>query len=98
MESDIKKASQLTRYYIEKLAIKGFSYLYDYEEYLDKQPIKRIEEITDKISEILEELYQEALTLLKNNQKLLETIATALFEKEILVWEDICHLSECLSA
>lgn len=96
VESDVKKASELTSYYIEKLAIKGFSYLYDYEEYLDKQPIKRIEEITDKISEMLEELYQEALTLLKNNQTLLETIAKALFEKEILVWEDICLLSHCI--
>ena len=76
----------------------GFSYLYDGSPYHDKQPIKRVEEIADKISELLEELYQEALVLLKNNQKLLEIIATALFEKEILVWEDICHLSECLSA
>ena len=96
MESDVKKASDLTSYYIEKLAINGFAYLYDYEEYLDKQPIKRIEEITDKISEMLEELYQEALTLLKNNQALLKTIAKALFEKEILVWEDICQLSHCI--
>lgn len=96
VEADVKKASELTSYYIEKLAIKGFSYLYDYEEYLNKQPIKRIEEITDKISEMLEELYQEALTLLKNNQTLLETIAKALFEKEILVWEDICQLSHCI--
>lgn len=98
MESDIKKASQLTRYYIEKLAITGFSYLYDGSPYHDKQPIKRVEEITDKISEMLEELYDEALTLLKDNQKLLETIATALFEKEILVWEDICSLSEQIGA
>ena len=80
------------------MAIKGFSYLYDGSPYLDKQPIKRVEEITDKISEMLEELYNEALTLLKDNQKLLETIATALFEKEILVWEDICSLSEHIGA
>ena len=98
VESDIKKASQLTRYYIEKLAIKGFYYLYDGSPYHDKQPIKRVEEITDKISEMLEELYNEAFTLLKDNQKLLETIATALFEKEILVWEDICNLSEQIGA
>ena len=88
----------MTRYYIEKLAIKGFYYLYDGSPYHDKQPIKRVEEITDKISEMLEELYNEAFTLLKDNQKLLETIATALFEKEILVWEDICSLSEQIGA
>lgn len=98
VESDIKKASQLIRYCVEKLAIKGFSYLYDGSPYHDKQPIKRVENITDKISEILEELYGEALALLKDNQKLLETIATLLYEKEILVWEDICSLFENIGA
>lgn len=96
VESDIKKASQLVRYYIEKLAIKGFSFLYDNSPYCDKQPIKRVEQISDKISETLEELYNESLVLLKNNQKLLETIANALFEKETLVWEDICNLTKDL--
>jgi ATP-dependent Zn protease len=43
-------------------------------------------------------LYNKALTLLKDNQKLIETIATALFEKEILVWEDICRLTEQIGA
>ena len=94
VESDIIKASQLTRYYVEKLAIKGFSFIYDGGTYQEKQPTKRVEEIADKISEILEESYREALRLLNNNQSLHKAIADALFEKEVLVWEDICKLSQ----
>lgn len=93
VESDIDKACWLTRYYIERLAIKGFSFLYDCSPYHDKQPVKRIDAITDKVSEVLEELYGEALALLKRNQTLLQTIASALFEKDFLVWEDICNIS-----
>jgi cell division protease FtsH len=98
VESDIKKVTQLARYYIEKLAIKGFSYLYDGSPYNEKQPVKRVDEITDKISEMIEELYNDALILIKNNIKLLELIADALFEKEILVWEDICKLAQRIVA
>lgn len=94
VESDIRKAGQLTRYYVEKLAIKGFSFIYDGGTYQEKQPTKRVEEIADKISEILEESYSEALRLLNNNQVLHKAIADALFEKEVLVWEDICKLSQ----
>lgn len=98
VESDIKKASQLARFYIEKLAIKGFSFVYDGSPFHDKQPIKRVEEIADKISEMLEGLYKEALAMLESNKELLEKIAGALFEKEILVWEDICNLSQLKDA
>ena len=93
-ESDITEASRLARYYIEKLAIKGFAYLYDGTPYSGKQPVKRIEEITDKIAETLEELYAESIALLRKNQKLLERIAEALFKKETLLWEDISDLAD----
>lgn len=36
--------------------------------------------------------------MLESNKELLEKIAGALFEKEILVWEDICNLSQLKDA
>ena len=85
-ELDIKKACQLTRYYIEKLAIKGFSFIYDSNPYAEKQPIKRNEAITDKVSETLEDLYKEAVDLLSSHRVLLEDISRALIDKEVLIW------------
>lgn len=92
-ESDIKKACQLTRYYIEKLAIKGFSFIYDSNPYAEKQAIKRNEAITDKVSETLEDLYKEAVDLLSSHRVLLEGISTALIDKEVLIWDDICEIA-----
>lgn len=93
-ESDIKKACQLTRYYIEKLAIKGFAFIYDSNPYAEKQSLKRNEAITDKVSETLEDLYKEAVALLNNHIDLLKSISALLIEKDVLIWEDICEIAE----
>lgn len=91
-ESDIKLAMQITRYHLEKLAIKGFGFVYDGNPYADKQPTKRVEEISDKISEVLQELYNETIKLLSDNVLLLKAVGNALFEKGILFDEDICKI------
>jgi len=92
-ESDITKACQLTRYYIEKLAIKGFSFIYDSNPYQEKQPTKRNEAITEKVSETIDDLYKETMALLIKHKELLKSISMALLEREILLWDDICEIA-----
>ena len=91
-ESDIETAIKLIRRRIEKLATDGFYYLYDRNEYDHDQPVRRIENIEDKISETLEKLYAETISMIRNHEDLLTVVASALSEKEVLVWDDICDI------
>lgn len=91
-ESDIETAIKLIRRRIEKLATDGFYYLYDRNEYDHNQPVRRIENIEDKISETLEKLYAETISMIRNHEDLLTVVAFALSEKEVLVWDDICDI------
>lgn len=94
VKNDISEAVELIKHHLQELAMEGFNYVYLEHKYHEKQSRKRFEEVIDKTSEILEEIYKETVSLLKKNAILLETIAKTLNEKEILVWDEILNIVE----
>ena len=53
---------------------------------------KQLDIIQDKKTRIIENLYNSTKALLVKHKKLLDTLAAALFEKEILLYDEITEI------
>lgn len=70
----------------------GLEYVYTKDEYCYAQSQKQLDIIQDKKTRIIENLYNSTKALLVKHKKLLDTLAAALFEKEILLYDEITEI------
>lgn len=88
-ESDLDSAVYMARDAIETLCSEGFEYGYDLARYSEKQAHTRVDRITDRVYELVQECYANCLEILKRNKSLLDEIAAKLLEKRTLLYEDL---------
>ena len=88
-ESDIESAIYLAREAIETLCTEGFEYGYDLPRYSEKQAYTRVDRITNKAYELVQECYNNCVEILKKNKSILDEIATKLLNKRTLLYEDL---------
>ena len=89
-----RNAVEVTKHHLQKLAVGGFRFVYLENKYQYKHSTKRFEEVMDKVSEILTETYQETFALLNEHRNIIDTIARALYKKEILTWDELSEFVE----
>lgn len=75
----------------------GFEYCYTAERYYGSQSYRQLDKNQEKAVQLLEEYYNEVKELLIKHKDLLDAIASELFEKEILIYDDIMRIVECYS-
>ena len=94
-ENDIDKAAEKASYALRRDLAYGFNYGYDKRSYDNKQAFSRLDMITTKTYEILEESYKEAKKILIDNKNLLEILTNQLLEHETLLYDDVnCIFNE----
>lgn len=91
---DIDRAVETLEFLLRESAAYGFEYCYTTNKFSQSQAYKHLDDIQQKIGELLNEYYAEAKTLLSENTDLLDCIATALAEKEILLYDEIEAIAE----
>lgn len=87
--SDIKRATEVARTYIEKVGMNNNIGPVNVEnnEYYSSDITMR--EVDSEIREMLRKQYQETVRILKENRKKLDSIAELLMEKETITGEEV---------
>ena len=91
-EEDIDRAAEKTSYAIRRDLLCGFNYGYDKRSYDHKQAYSRLDTITTKTYEVLEDTYIETKSLLIKHESLLEKIISELLEHETILYNDIRNI------
>lgn len=91
-EVDLDRAAEKASYAIRRDLAYGFNYGYDKRSYDHKQAYSRLDTITTKTYEVLEESYKEAKQLLITHRELLEKIVSELLEHETLLYNDVRNI------
>ncbi len=86
--SDYQKAYEVLEEALTHDCYKGFEYIYFHDDWDKRAPNERLNNIANKISTILNELYAETKETLIKNRVLLDKVANALIEKKILATSD----------
>lgn len=92
VESDMEQAKDEIRYALEKLCLFGFEYMYDCGDYIKKQCFERQKAIMNKMTELVNNWYEECKQILIQNKSLLDKLANLLLAKKTLIWNDIKKL------
>ena len=92
VESDMEPAKDEIRYALEKLCLFGFEYMYDCGDYINKQCFERQKAIMNKMTELVNNWYEECKQILLQNKDLLDKLANLLLAKKTLIWNDIKKL------
>lgn len=74
---------------LEWLASNGFEYLYLRDRYSNAQSIRQLDKNQEKKVCLIEEFYNRTKMILLQNKPLLDTLAQALYEKEVLLYDEI---------
>ncbi|MCM1043316.1 MAG: AAA family ATPase [Muribaculaceae bacterium] len=74
---------------LEWLASNGFEYLYLRDIYSNAQSIRQIDKNQEKKVRLMEEFYNRTKMILLQNKQLLDVLAQALYEKEVLLYDEI---------
>lgn len=70
----------------------GLEYAYTKDEYCYAQSQRQLDIIQDKKNRIVENFYNSTKALLVKHKKLLDALAAALFEKELLLYDEIIEI------
>lgn len=96
-KSDLMAATNNVRTLIEKHGTCGLDYLYDFGSYYSRQDDEQTANITYKTIEFIKEKYQEVKNILCEKRELLNLIAQALLQKEILIYDDVEEILKSVS-
>lgn len=91
---DINSAIGALEYLLRESAAYGFEYCYTTSSYSESQAYKHLDNIQQKIGELLSVYYAEAKILLSENTDLLDCIANTLVEKEVLLYDEIAAIAK----
>lgn len=86
---DLRAAMNEIEDNLEWLAANGFEYLYLRERYSNAQSIRQLDKNQDKKIRLMEELYNRTKMTLLQNKQLLDALAQSLYEKEVLLYDEI---------
>ena len=90
--NDIDEAIDMIRPAMTRNCAVGFEYGYDREGFEKRQAAVRLERISEKLYQIIETCYQNAIRILEQNRDLMEAIAKALQIEDALLSDDIDQL------
>ncbi|MBP0989564.1 MAG: AAA family ATPase [Oscillospiraceae bacterium] len=85
---DIGEATERIRGAMTKNCAVGFGYGYDRHSYDNRQAWDRVESISRKLYDIIDDCYQKAMCILKSNVELLDAIASELQTRSALIADD----------
>lgn len=94
VESDIKDVTEMIEKNLQLLAAHGFEYCYTAETYYESQSYRQLDKNHEKAVQLLEEYYNEVKDVLIKHKDLLDALASELFEKEILIYDDIMRIAK----
>ena len=86
---DLQAAMDEIEITMEFLAAHGFEFLYLNSRYCDAQSMRQLDKNQEKKVRLLEEFYNRAKTILLQNKQFLDKMAQELYEKEVLLYDEI---------
>ena len=91
---DLQSAMNEIEDNLEWLAANGFEYLYLRDKYSNAQSVSQLDKNQDKKVRLIEEYYNRTKMLLLQNKPLLDKLAQELYNKEVLLYDEICAITK----
>lgn len=91
---DLSSATEIIDDLMQRIAANGFEFFYPKEEYCNAQSYRQLDKLQDKRVRLIEEYYHKTKQLLSNNSTLLDRLASELYEKEVLLYDEIMAIAE----
>jgi len=90
---DLQSAMDEIEDTMENLAANGFEFLYLKDRYSNAQSTQQLDKNQDKKVRLMEEFYNRTKIILLQNKQLLDKLAQALYEKEVLLYDEINEIA-----
>lgn len=91
---DLQNAIEEIENSMEILGANGFKFLYLRERYCHAQSMKQLDKNQGKKVRLIEEFYNRTKNILLQNKPFLDVLAKALYEKEVLLYDEINEISK----
>ncbi len=90
---DLSSATDIIDDLMQRIAADGFEFFYPEEEYCNAQSYRQLDKLQEKRLRLIEEYYNNTKLLLLKNKELLDRLASELYEKEVLLYDDIMAIA-----
>lgn len=92
-QNDLKTATEIIEHLLQQTAACGWEYCYTKNEYAGNHSYALIDRAQEKVADLLGHYYTEAKKVIAENKTLLDALAKALLEKEVLLYDDIHQIA-----
>lgn len=90
---DLSSATDIIDDLMQRIAADGFEFFYPKEEYCNAQSYRQLDKLQEKRLRLIEEYYNNTKLLLLKNKELLDRLASELYEKEVLLYDEIMAIA-----